>query len=86
MNKRALMLSAAIAAVMSAPAFAAAPIDSVATTPQKTSALPNPLNIAANGGIKLTSGTTPLLTIDSNSVVTNAGTFTFTNSTRRSQF
>lgn len=80
MNKRALMLSAAIAAVMSAPAFAAAPIDSVATTAQKTSALPNPLNIAANGGIKLTSGTTPLLTIDSNSVVTNAGTFTFTNS------
>lgn len=78
MNKRALMLSAAIAVVMSAPAFAAAPIDAIATTAQKTSALPNPLNIASNGGIKLSSGTAPLLTIDSNSVVTNSGTFTFT--------
>ena len=77
MNKRTLMLSAAIAVVMSAPAFAAAPIDSVATTAQKTSALPNPLNITSTGGIKLTSGSVPLLTVDSNSVITNAGTFTF---------
>jgi len=60
LNKRALMLSAAIAVVMSAPAFAAAPIDSVATTAQKTSALPNPLNITSTGGIKLSSGSVPL--------------------------
>jgi hypothetical protein len=79
LNKRALMLSAAIAVVMSAPAFAAAPIDSVATTAQKTSALPNPLNITSTGGIKLSSGSVPLLTVDSNSVITNAGTFTFQN-------
>jgi len=77
LNKRALMLSAAIAVVMSAPAFAAAPIDAIATTPQKTSALPNPLNITSSGGIKLSSGSVPLLTVDSNSVITNAGTFTF---------
>ena len=71
------MLSAVVAAVLSAPAFAAAPVDSVATTAQKTSTLPNPLTIAANGGIKLTSGTAPLLTIDSNSVVVNNGNLTF---------
>jgi hypothetical protein len=72
------MLSAAVAVVMSTPAFAAAPIDAIATTAQKTSALPNPLTIATNGGIKLTSGAAPLLTIDSNSVVVNNGIFTFT--------
>ena len=81
MNKRALMLSAATAVAMSTPAFAAAPVDSVATTAQKTSALPNPLTITSAGGIKLTSGTAPLLTIDSNSAVTNGGTFTFTDTT-----
>lgn len=79
MKKRALMLSAAVVAALSTPAFAAAPVDAVATTPQKTSTLPNPLTIAANGGIKLTSGTTPLLTIDSNNVVTNNGNLTFDN-------
>ena len=81
MNKRALMLSAATAVAMTTPAFAAAPVDSVATTAQKTSALPNPLTITSAGGIKLTSGTAPLLTIDSNSAVTNGGTFTFTDTT-----
>src|SRR5689334_9581677 len=75
------MLSAAAAAAMITPTFAAAPIDSVATTPQKTSALPNPLTITSSGGIKLTSGTAPLLTIDSNSVINNGGTFTFTGTT-----
>lgn len=81
MNKRALMLSAAAAAAMITPTFAAAPVDSVATTAQKTSALPNPLTITSSGGIKLTSGTAPLLTIDSNSVINNGGTFTFTGTT-----
>jgi len=81
LNKRALMLSAAAAVAMITPTFAAAPVDSVATTAQKTSALPNPLTITSSGGIKLTSGTAPLLTIDSNSVVNNGGTFTFTGTT-----
>ena len=81
MNKRALMLSAAIAVALTTPALAAAPVDAVATTAQKTSALPNPLTITSAGGIKLTSGTAPLLTIDSNSVINNAGTFTFTDTT-----
>ena len=73
MNKRTLMLSAAAVALLSAPAMAVAPIDKVATTAQKTSTLPNPLTIATTGGIKLTSGTTPLLTVDSNAVVDNQG-------------
>ncbi|MGZ6021315.1 MAG: autotransporter outer membrane beta-barrel domain-containing protein [Rhizomicrobium sp.] len=81
MNKRTLMLSAATAVILSSPALAAAPVDSVATSAQKTSTLPNPLTIQSAGGIKLTSGTAPLLTIDSNAAVTNGGTFTFTGTT-----
>ena len=82
MNKRALMLSAATAVIVSSQAFAAAPVDSVANTAQKTSTLTTPLDIAAAGGIKLTSGTAPLLTIDSGTsatpfVIANSGTLTF---------
>jgi len=54
LNKRALMLSAAAAVAMITPTFAAAPVDSVATTAQKTSALPNPLTITSSGGKEMT--------------------------------
>ena len=76
MNKRALMLSAAAVALLSAPAMAVGPttITAVQTTAQKTSATGD-LTINSTGGISFKSATIPMLTIDSSNAVNNGGTF-----------
>ncbi len=83
LNKRTLMLSAAAAAaLLTSQALAVGPttISTVVTTAQKTSATGD-LTIASGGGIKFTSATDPLLTIDSSNIVTlaNGSTLTETN-------
>ncbi|HUO90697.1 MAG TPA: hypothetical protein VMU08_16105, partial [Rhizomicrobium sp.] len=72
MNKRALLLSAAAAALLSAPALADTTITKVESTEQKTSSTGN-LTINSGGGISFKSATNPLLLIDSSNTVNNGG-------------
>ena len=77
MNKRALMLSAAAAALLSSPALAAGPTElkTVVTTAQKTSDTGD-LTIDSGAGINFKSSTAALLTIDSSNTVNNGGALT----------
>jgi hypothetical protein len=75
LNKRALLLSAAAAALLSAPALAATTLTKVETTEQKTSATGD-LTINSGAGISFKSATTPLLLIDSSNTVNNGGALT----------
>lgn len=71
------MLSAAAAALLTAPALAAGPTElkTVVTTAQKTSDTGD-LTIDSSGGITFKSATVPLLTIDSSNTVNNGGLLT----------
>jgi hypothetical protein len=82
LNKRALLLSAAAAALLSSPALALDTITTVQTTVVKTStagtgSTPDNVQINAGGGINV-KGATPLITIDSSNTVVNAGTLSDT--------
>ena len=71
------MLSAAAAALLTAPAQAAGPTElkTVVTTAQKTSDTGD-LTIDSSGGVNFKSSTIPLLTIDSSNAVNNGGALT----------
>ncbi len=71
------MLSAAAAAVLSAPALAAGPTElkTVVTTAQTTSTTGD-LTIDSSAGINFKSSTVPALTIDSSNIVNNGGAIT----------
>jgi hypothetical protein len=75
LNKRALLLSAAAAALLSAPALAATTLTKVESTEQKTS-VTGDLTINSGAGISFKSATTPLLLIDSSNTVNNGGALT----------
>jgi hypothetical protein len=81
LNKRALLLSAATAALLAGPAFAAGPttISSATTTALKTSTSGD-ITIDANGSVTITAAS-PVITIDSSNSVTNSGTISNKNTT-----
>ena len=69
MNKRALMLTAATAALMAGPAFGqGCSIDSKVTTPQSTAACSGTITIGTDGSVVITTNpyTTPAITINGN--------------------
>lgn len=69
------MLSAAVAALLAAPALADTTLTKVETTTQKTSATGN-LTINSGAGVSFKSATVPLIEIDSSKTVNNGGALT----------
>lgn len=74
MTKHSLMLSAATAALLAAPAFAAGPttISTTVFTAQSTS-VTGDLTITSTGAVQVNAATTPVVTMDSSNTVTIQG-------------